>query len=558
AVFTFVVRNGAIDPHPRQLREHQPRTNYILPRFPGLLGTLGDDSAGHIYWMERTSRDSATASDATADGKPSEEDLRRWRWLPESIDPDRPFKLTVTDVSTRADTGLAAGEDLIVFGTGFPNGVAYIKCGDQEPRSIPSGESFSSRNFAVCGTKIVLVRRNQVHVFDSQSRELKTIPTTEISLYNPDAGPLSSSGFLVGTINRASDVADRTVLKILDVSGDEPRVIPIPNADYQDSEVSAVSIDADHGNVAVGVASRGVIYASRIAAGAKQHSIDLNSSGGVGTMPIFLEDDDVFYGDRTRRVRRLVLESGQSIALTEFPVPRSGDGFAVRKGRVVVASSQGKKGSRYPHWIAEWGETALAVPGTGEDVGNSGANLGMGGAAALAIDKTIFLAGTPGDSIGVGEILQVFQYDSPEWNPLRHADGELIPAAQVTTSMGLLAFKTTDADRRTVIGYATYGQRIESVDSALAEGASAGADSPAPAKKPSSPEPRAAMSAQDKAFLDAMLASELETAAPFLDAFGPKVGLEKAMNGFKQVFENAEKSHLFDDFKRRSKLPNSR
>ena len=62
----------------------------------------------------------AVSGSGSASPRPSEQDKKRWEWLPRSIDPNRAFHLSVTDVRTRSDTHLAAGEDLIAFGTGFP------------------------------------------------------------------------------------------------------------------------------------------------------------------------------------------------------------------------------------------------------------------------------------------------------------------------------------------------------------------------------------------------------------------------------------------------------
>ena len=162
AVFQFKVKGGKPQLHPRQAADHSPRTEYIVPRFAGLGGSLGQGSQGHTVWMKRLPNAAAVA---VASGKPAEvagpsdEQRRRWNWIPNSIDPERPFRVVVTGIETRNDTGIAAGEDLIVFGTGFPTGVQYMKAGETKPREIPDGETYSSKVFQVCGKKIVLVKK---------------------------------------------------------------------------------------------------------------------------------------------------------------------------------------------------------------------------------------------------------------------------------------------------------------------------------------------------------------------------------------------------------------
>ena len=120
--------------------------------------------------------------------------------------------------------------------------------------------------------------------------------------------------------------------------------------------------------------------------------------------------------------------------------------------------------------------------------------------------------------------------------------------------MGLLAFRTTDATRNTVVGYATYGQRINmsevngTVNSSVAAAEQVAMPKDKPAAKSST------LSAADQAFLDAILATEMETAKPYIQSFGKEAEPRKAIEGFKNVLKNAGKSHLIEEFERRSKL----
>ena len=371
------------------------------------------------------------------------DDVRdRWNWLPSGIDPNRSFELTVTGVPTRNDTGIAAGEDLVAFGTGFPTGVKYIRVGDDEAREIPGGETYHSKVFGVCGHKIILVKKNQVIVFDTRNGKLSAIPESDVSLYDVRATLLTTGGFLVGTVNKATAVTDRTIIKVIDVSGDDPKVIPIKNADYLDSDVSSLSIDAKAGTIAVSSGRKKLIAAAKIAPLANQHVIDVTDYRGVGPQRIFIEDDWVVYADEDWKVRLLDLGTGAPKAITDEAFPRAGNGFFVRKGRLAVATTEQKVGSRYRFAIADLDDSPATVPGTGSAIEGTSGGLGMGGGAAIAIDKTVFIAGTPGDGIGVGEHLQMLDDENGTWRPIHGPAGKPLAASDVTTSIGLLAFKT--------------------------------------------------------------------------------------------------------------------
>ena len=165
-----------------------------------------------VVFMERLSDAEAKAAmegGSTSSAKTADIDKSRWQWLPRDIDPGRSFEFNVTDIETRTDTGFAVGEDMVVFGTGFPTGVKYMLAGDTKPREIPAGETFSSKVFCVCGRKIVLTKRSKVFVFDTKTERMTEIPETEISLYNPSNEQINSHGYLVATVNKATAVTDQ-------------------------------------------------------------------------------------------------------------------------------------------------------------------------------------------------------------------------------------------------------------------------------------------------------------------------------------------------------------
>ncbi len=177
----------------------------------------------------------------------------------------------------------------------------------------------------------------------------------------------------------------------------------------------------------------------------------------------------------------------------------------------------------------------------------------MAGSAAIAIDKTVFLAGPPFNSIGVGQHLQLLDSESGTWQPLRNAEGKVISASDVQTSVGFLTFKALNDAGRTVVGYATYGQRIQLPESATVVASSV------TSKKRMEPKPSTANTRKklvteiDEAFLADMLSAEDELLAAFTQAFGAKVARQKIVEGFVATLKNADRDHLTDIMKSRSK-----
>ncbi|MEM8734823.1 MAG: hypothetical protein AAGG44_11400, partial [Planctomycetota bacterium] len=271
AVYRLQVQDAEPVLHPRQSSGFSPRHEYMVPRFAAL---TAPGEAGKIVWMEKLSAKEVTAlvdRKSNSNAGPSEATKKRWTWLPNKLDPKRPFQFVISDVETRVDTGLAVGEDLVVFGTGFPNGVKYLRAGENEAREIPQGETFSSTVFRVCGQKIILTKRSEVFVFDTESEQLTPIPPSEISLYDARESLIRSNGYLVATVNAATRVTDGNIIKVIDVSGKQPVVIPIENANYVDHDVTSVAVDAKNGHVAVAAGRRGLITAAKVTSLADQY-----------------------------------------------------------------------------------------------------------------------------------------------------------------------------------------------------------------------------------------------------------------------------------------------
>ncbi|MEM7454145.1 MAG: hypothetical protein AAF456_07295 [Planctomycetota bacterium] len=465
AVYQFEIQDGKPVNHERQASNWQPRTEYMIPRFAG--EDTQAELAANVVWMQKLPETEARRvyeGGAAAVSGPSEEQLDRWVWEP-SVDPGRPFSLVMTEIETRDDTTIRVGDELVVFGTGYPAGVHYIKVGDSEPREIPHGETFDSMVFQVCGRKIVLVKRNQLFVFDTDSETMTEIPLSEINLYDARGGIhranlLNADGNLAVVVNKVVDVQDKIAIKVIDLSGDQPVIIPIKNGPYVDRDVSSVAVDAGQGMVAISSRQQDSLYVAPVVPLADQTVFELGDYKGMGDEQVFIVDDGIVYADGEDMVRHMKLDGSAPMAIIDEPFGRSGNGFTVNRDMVVVSTSE-KYGTRFEMAVSELPSKPALVQGTGESIEGTSGALGMAGCATITHDRTVFLAGTPSGGIGVGEHLQVLHRDGGEWLPVVDAQGQVISAIDVVSSVGLLAFKTGGRGKKTTIGYVTFGQRID-------------------------------------------------------------------------------------------------
>ena len=552
AAYEMEIKGGKPVLHPRESSSYKPRTEYIVPRYAAI--TTGTDTAGNAVWMKRVgaadAKTIASGKAATVNG-PTAEQLKRWYWLPTSLDPKRPFQFQTTNIETRTDTGFAVGEDLVVFGTDFPTGVKYMKAGDTQAREIPAGETYSSKVFCVCGEKIILTKRNNVFVFDTKTGKLTAIPGDEIFLYDASQRLIKSNGYLVATVNKATSITDRNFIKVIDVSGDEPQIIPIKNATYTDADVTSVAVDAKRGNVAIASRSKKLIAAAKVAPMANQYLYDVSEYRGVASFEITIEDETVTYADEDWKVRQLELTSKTPKAVTQSSIARTGNGFWIRKGRLVVSTKDGKYGSRYPMMLGDGTDAPQKVPGTGTAIKGTSASLGMAGSAAIAIDKTVFIAGTPGDSIGTGERLQMLTDNG--WVPIMGDSGKPVHGSEVVTSTGFMALKVRNDAGKTVIGYATYGERI-----AYRSGGSSAANTPAPKTGVTVPlkfaDDNPYNTNDEKLYskLESYLENEKQVGEAYLQAFGKVVGAKRTVDGIVTAMKGNGDKDLIDDYLRMS------
>ncbi|MCR9200953.1 MAG: TIGR03067 domain-containing protein [Planctomycetaceae bacterium] len=563
AVYPLKMQSGKPQLHPRQASAHKPRTEYMVPRYAGLAAR---GTAGELVWMKRLDAAQAIAiasGTPAAVAGPSAEQRAAWTWLPQTADPNRPFQLVVTDIETRSDTHIAAGDEIIAFGTGFPTGVKYLQVGDTKPREIPNGEVYNAQLFHVCGRKIVLVKKTQVVVFDTQTGKTVEIPETEISLYNPTGGLhranlLNADGYLVAAVNRVDRVTDGNILKVIDVSGEMPVVIPIRNAGYNDRQVSSVAVDAANGLVAVSSAEKKLIGIAKVARLAGQTTFDMTDYRGVDRRQIFVEGRTIVYADGDRKVR--LLQAGNPVpqAITEEAVGSSGNGFTVRKGRLVVATQQ-KFGTRFEMALSDLPERPLTSKDTGTPIASTSGKLGMAGCAAIALDRTVFIAGTPSGGVGKGEHLQMLA-DSGTWQPVLNEQGVAVSAIDVTTSIGLLAFKSADRDRRVTVAFATYGQRVSSPAAATASAGTTPTGAAGTGRVSGEPLVLATDNIHHTAdehthtLLAAHLENEQQIMEAYTAAFGEKQAAVRTVDSIVQAMKGAGQESLVQEYKRVSKL----
>jgi hypothetical protein len=449
-VYRVVVKDGKVTPHPRQAIAYEPRADFLVPRDPGDSNHAEVD----LFWLDaldpKVAMAAAAAKPAAVAG-PSAADLARW--APVAEFPQREMKAVVTRCAPRADTLLAAGDDLIAYGTGPNTGVAFVRVGEDKETTFAGGSDCSSKVFAVCGKKLVLVRKTQVLVYDTEKNVMHEIATTDLCLSRVatspyGAWPFAADGMLVATINDVKVVADRRVVKILDVSGDVPVVLALSNPVVPANELGGVGIDASTGTIVIGSQKQAVLYTAQAVADAPFRALDLSAHDGIASncQPI-VEGGSILYFDSASspRFRRVDLGSG---AIDTLGMLAKAHRCYSAAGAVVVHATNTGRGSNRD--VAIFDATA---PRT---LAGSGGALGQGQSVVVAGNGQVFLAGMGEGGVGSGEILEVANGNA--WTPIADATGAPMPAIDVVAGQHLVAFKTGKAQNVTV-GYVLLGRR---------------------------------------------------------------------------------------------------
>ncbi|NLX04436.1 MAG: hypothetical protein GXY33_04750 [Phycisphaerae bacterium] len=180
---------------------------------------------------------------------------------PNTTDPNT-AELTIvkTSIAMRHDADIEAGDDLIAYGTDTLVGVSYMvpSEGESSAKAVTNSEKFDSSGFAVGGKTIFLAGSNtadlmfQVAVFDTETETLTVIDPNEIYLNSipvsaDDTGNIQADGDYCIVICNQNEVADGAIIKVIDVSGETPVVVSLPNPDGVDyaGGVDMVQVDAE-------------------------------------------------------------------------------------------------------------------------------------------------------------------------------------------------------------------------------------------------------------------------------------------------------------------------
>ncbi len=134
---------------------------------------------------------------------------------------------------------------------------------------------------------VTLLQGDEVTVFSTEVERSVEIPDDQIhlgyqkhSMYGPRL--VDASDYLVATVNEPAGLNSKTIINVIDLSGDnEPVIIPIRNSDFDVNDVTSVKVNAEAGLIAVGSKNQGAIYVAAVAADAtdREHLIEEYKKG---------------------------------------------------------------------------------------------------------------------------------------------------------------------------------------------------------------------------------------------------------------------------------------
>ncbi|MCA8956999.1 MAG: hypothetical protein KDC87_13055 [Planctomycetes bacterium] len=455
----LVIRDGKPIPHPRSNLAFEPAKDRLLSRSPGGQKRGNSD----LVWLEEVPMDQAKAVLAKGAAAPTGPTAdQRTRWSATRHPHTGPAKLVITDVDCRMDGTLAVSDSVIAYATGGGNGVGFLRIGENTAQSIPNGQSYSGRMFHVCGPKIVLAQRDALAVFDTKSGKTSSIPATEISLTRTfgemyGANVLAADGHLVATLNNPKRVTDRAMFKVLDVSGDSPRVIVLDNIDVPARDLTCVTVDAESGRFGVVSQRAKKFWIAPIAPGARFTEYDVSGHDGIHrNAQLRIEGDRALYFDETGRpkLRHIDLASKQVAVIGTLG--KQMNWFTATPTHVAFVTNQSHGGSYLVKRGGITGPYAGAANSGKPSPGNG--DFGFGSSLALTDDGATVLAGQGSGGISTGELLQVD--DGKGWAVVANDSGAPLPAVDVRQGPGVIAFKTGSRNE-TKVAYLITGKRAD-------------------------------------------------------------------------------------------------
>jgi hypothetical protein len=384
---------------------------------------------------------------------------------PDDMDPDvlPPLTIIKTDIFVHNQARIAAGDHMIVFGTGSFAGVGCIipSAGDTVARAIPGGNAFNPRSFAVSGRYAAFVDTNfQVNIFNANDDSITTIAVSQIQvasvqsdIYEP--GHMQADGPLFVVRNHADA---GSLVKVIDVTDGSPSVIGFATDPSEEGlGVSQVAVDAEM-RQAVAVSGEAFYVYDIDDPQADPARFDLFGSGGIGGTQIMLDGGLILCHDDEDPPNAVLLDvaSGESTILAHNPAAEQLALAGGSLGYFLGGSEEDSIGTLFRSAIGTTQALAQIAPaelGAFINAANSddGA-IGFGQNMTITPDGRFFLlAGKT--SIGSGEFLQAgvgggfTVLTGPEGgNPLG------CPASDVHASDTIVAFKTgSSAD--TTLGY---------------------------------------------------------------------------------------------------------
>ena len=447
----FTVQGNTIQPHARSSFDHAPRTDYLLSR------AVLPENEGYesLFWLEPLA-DPAAAPEAIPASAPVSAAARAL-WKPTVAAPARAPRVVVTDIAARVDAHIAAGDGVVAYGTGPNTGVAYVMCGDDVERSIPAGAEFSSKAFFFAGKKLVLVRKNEVCVFDTESGLLTELPADQVWLSRSPYAALKGrhivfDGNLVAVLCDPKKTSDRRVAKVIDLSGAEPRIIGLGFPDATPSELVSIAVDAEGGRLVLASARKDCLFHAPLAEDAQFAKVGLSGHDSIdrSCAPIVRRGvAATFDATGSRKLRLVDLDAGT--VRTLCGMGKSLRYFDFDGDRVALASDV-SHGSSYEVRVGDASGQPAAPAGAGES-----AKYGKAGYAqrvALYGSDLVFASGSGAGGIGKDEVL--LGTDGKAWHEVERG-GAPLPAVDVTLGQHVLAFKTGKS-RDARIGYVLLGK----------------------------------------------------------------------------------------------------
>ncbi|MBK8913079.1 MAG: hypothetical protein IPM64_00515 [Phycisphaerales bacterium] len=371
---------------------------------------------------------------------------------------------TKTSISMHPDAALRVGSDVVAYGTGGLNGVDWIRpsANDTAGRGITNGSNFRSNALAVGNQTIFLVDGNfQVTTFNTQTSGMLTIDQSQIRLKNipsgaSDAGHIQAAGNYCVAICEESEVTDGVILKVIDMSGGTPVVIPLTQNPASVAEQVAQVAVTESGQIACATTD-GKFYIYNVATPTAQPLLLEAGSPGIGDVQMSFDGTHILYQDDngTPNTRIINASTGVITTLANNPSSLGVTLGAGSFGYFVNQSSADSNGSDFRSAIGTIAGLPTITQGeTGKFIDGSTTNnglFGFGQKMCVTPDgKVWFMSGSR--SVGSGEYLQVSTGGAFDVVKGDGSDPFGCPATDVCASNNTLAFKT-GSGTNTVVAY---------------------------------------------------------------------------------------------------------